>query len=157
MTTPLPQVFLVPVDGSPGAEAAVRHAAALAAPLGIPVRLIFVFPRDALDMLGVPPETLSDDQLGSYSPEHFAEVRDRRARHVFERARKAMGEAGVVIEEAVLAGDPAETILDHARRATGPMIIMGSRGLSRFSEMLVGSVSHRVLHHARCPVTIVHR
>jgi hypothetical protein len=31
------------------------------------------------------------------------------------------------------------------------LIIIGSRGLSRFSEMLAASVGHRVLHHAKLP------
>jgi nucleotide-binding universal stress UspA family protein len=32
---------------------------------------------------------------------------------------------------------------------------MGSRGRSTASELLLGSVSHNVLHNARCPVFIV--
>jgi nucleotide-binding universal stress UspA family protein len=32
---------------------------------------------------------------------------------------------------------------------------MGSRGLSPFKELLLGSVSLKVMHHARCPVMVV--
>jgi len=35
------------------------------------------------------------------------------------------------------------------------LIIMGSRGLSPFKELLLGSVSFKVIHHARCPVMVV--
>ena len=152
-----PKVLLVPLDGSKGAEAAVSYAAALAAPLGIPVRLLFAFPRDALQVFGVPPETMDSDQLESYSPAHFAEIRDQRANHIFGRARRLIEDSSVQVQQAILAGDPAASILAYAAKVEDPLIIMGSRGLSRFSEMLMGSVSHRVLHHAKCPVTIVHQ
>ena len=35
------------------------------------------------------------------------------------------------------------------------LIIMGSRGLGAFKELLLGSVSFKVMHHAKCPVMIV--
>jgi nucleotide-binding universal stress UspA family protein len=35
------------------------------------------------------------------------------------------------------------------------LIIMGSRGLSDFEALLLGSVAHKVVHYAHCPVLIV--
>lgn len=152
----LPTIFLVPVDGSPGAAKAAAYGATLATPLAVPLRLLFAFPRNALEMLGMPAETVAEEEMDLYSPEYFAQLRDQRAARAFAQAREAMGETSVPIEEVLLSGEPAQAILAHAVGVADTMIIMGSRGLSRFSEMLVGSVSHRVLHHARCPVTIVH-
>lgn len=150
-----PEIILVAVDGSDGSAAAVRYARALAEPLQIPIRLLFAFPQDALDLLGVPAETMEDRDMEAYSPARFAQLREKRAGQVFARARDALGDTRIPFEEVVLMGDPAEAILDYAQGTEQPLIVMGSRGLSRFSEMLVGSVSHRVLHHAKCPVTIV--
>lgn len=152
-----PKVILVPVDGSDGADAAAAFAAALAEPLGVPVRLLFAFPDDALEALGVPPEGAGTEQLKAYAPEQFAQLRERRSRDVFLRARKAMQASAVSAEDVVLSGDAAAAIIAYAKQSKNPLIVIGSRGLSRFSEMLVGSVSHRVIHHAPCPVTIVHR
>ncbi|MGV8107666.1 MAG: universal stress protein [Nitrososphaerota archaeon] len=35
------------------------------------------------------------------------------------------------------------------------MIIMGSRGMGKFKELVLGSVSNKVLHHSPCPVMII--
>ncbi len=152
-----PTIILVPVDGSNSAGAAAVHAAVLAEAFGVPMRLLFAFPTDALEMYGVPSETMAGEQIESYSPEHFAAMRDRRARQVFDHARNTIGNTRITVEETVLAGDPASAILAHAEAVDSPQIVIGNRGLSRFSEILVGSVSQRVLHHAKCPVTLVHK
>jgi nucleotide-binding universal stress UspA family protein len=35
------------------------------------------------------------------------------------------------------------------------LIIMGTRGKSAFQELLIGSVSQKVMHHASCPVMVI--
>ena len=54
-------------------------------------------------------------------------------------------------------GNVAEEILKIAEKENVDMIHIGSRGLSTAKEFLLGGVSHKVLHHARCPVTVVSR
>ena len=152
-----PQLILVPVDGSDGADAAAAFAATLAQSLGTPIRLLFAFPKDPLHLLGLPAEARVAEQLSGYAPEAFADLRQARAERVFKRARSAVDASAVTVDEAVLDGDPAASILAHAAGEAGPMIVMGSRGLSPVSRILVGSVSQRVLSQATCPVTIVHR
>lgn len=49
---------------------------------------------------------------------------------------------------------PATLILNHAKKNSCDLIIMGSRGLSGIKEML-GSVSHTVTQQATVPVLIV--
>lgn len=102
-------------------------------------------------------ETRAAEQLNVYAPEVFAEVRDARAERVFTRARSVIDASLVTVEEKVLDGEPAASILAHAAGEARPMIVIGSRGLSPVSRLLVGSVSQRVLSQAACPVTIVHR
>jgi nucleotide-binding universal stress UspA family protein len=53
------------------------------------------------------------------------------------------------------AGSVAPTIIDAARSFGSDLIVMGTRGLSDFSGLLVGSIAHKVIHHADCPVLVV--
>ena len=56
----------------------------------------------------------------------------------------------------VCAGDTAEEILDVAEAEKADVLVLGRRGLGRVREVLLGSVSQKVLHHADCTVVIVH-
>lgn len=51
-------------------------------------------------------------------------------------------------------GQPRTTLLDATSSAQ--LLIVGSRGRGGLEGMLLGSVSHAMLHHARCPVGVVH-
>lgn len=52
-------------------------------------------------------------------------------------------------------GHPAEQIIRVAQEEQADLIVMGSRGLSEWKALLLGSVSDHVLHHAHCSVLIV--
>ena len=54
-------------------------------------------------------------------------------------------------------GHPVESILRVAEAEKADLIVMGSRGLGSVTELLLGSVSSGVLHHAACPVLIARR
>lgn len=50
---------------------------------------------------------------------------------------------------------PAYEIAHIADRVGADLIIAGSRGLSTIGGLILGSVTHRLLHIARCPVLVV--
>ena len=52
-------------------------------------------------------------------------------------------------------GNPAQLILDTAENLSADLIVVGVRGRSRLSEVVLGSVSHRVLLHTSRPTLIV--
>jgi len=52
-------------------------------------------------------------------------------------------------------GIPSEVILQEAETCGANIIVLGDRGLGEIKEQFLGSVSHRVMVHASCPVFIV--
>lgn len=80
----------------------------------------------------------------------------RSAEGSFQGALKAMGDiSSFAVEQIPTAGHPSEEIVAHARKLHCELIVMGSRGLSPVEEIVLGSVSDRVLRRAPCAVTIV--
>jgi len=55
----------------------------------------------------------------------------------------------------ILHGVPGPTIVEYANKNKFELLIMGSRGLNGLQEMVLGSVSHKVVKRANCPVLIV--
>lgn len=52
-------------------------------------------------------------------------------------------------------GDPGPTIVREASEGNYDVVVIGSRGLNQFQEMVLGSVSHKVAKRVKCPVLIV--
>jgi nucleotide-binding universal stress UspA family protein len=55
-----------------------------------------------------------------------------------------------------LLGAPVKSILTHAQKEKADLIVMGTRGRKGLSRLILGSVSHAVLHHAHCPLLVFH-
>ena len=64
--------------------------------------------------------------------------------------------AGVPVEFTQNAGSPGRVICDVARNLSADLIVLGRRGFSGLNELIMGSVSNYVLHHAPCSVLAVH-
>lgn len=52
-------------------------------------------------------------------------------------------------------GPAARTILEYAKEAGCDLIVIGSRGLGAIGEIVLGSVSHNVVQHAKIPVLVI--
>ncbi|RUR32721.1 universal stress protein [Vreelandella nanhaiensis] len=52
-------------------------------------------------------------------------------------------------------GDPVRVILDNANVIGIDTIVMGSRGLSDFAGVVIGSFSHKISHSSKCRVITV--
>src|SRR5436190_22935366 len=56
----------------------------------------------------------------------------------------------------LVTGSAADVILSTAESEMVELVIVGARGRGRVRELVLGSVSNRVLYHATCPVMVVH-
>src|SRR5262249_20796561 len=52
----------------------------------------------------------------------------------------------------LLEGDPARTIVEYAQAEYSDLILMPTHGYGPFRQLLLGSVTSKVLHDADCPV-----
>jgi nucleotide-binding universal stress UspA family protein len=63
--------------------------------------------------------------------------------------------AGVNTEFTQITGHPSSTICEFAQSCHADVIVIGKRGHSGWQEMLLGSVSNYVVHHAPCSILLV--
>jgi len=78
------------------------------------------------------------------------------AERLFMTVNAALARQGLISHRQLIAeGKPANEILRCAGEIGADLIVMGSRGRSRLGRIVLGSVSHRVSTHARCPVLII--
>lgn len=134
--------MLVGYDGSPQSEKAVEVAFSLADCIDSTV-LIFAVARPPEPATSVELEAVLDD-----AREHYQEG----FRKILEKARAH--DLDVKTDMAV--GHPGEQIIHRAEVDKIDLIIVGRRGRSMISRMMLGSVSERVLRYAHCPVMVVH-
>ncbi|MCC5812849.1 MAG: universal stress protein [Ectothiorhodospiraceae bacterium] len=148
--------IVVPCDGSEHSAKAAEHAALLAVSMKLPVHLLHVSPSHPRELFGIPGPSAEMVGIERIDEQAFQAIWDTAAQKAFDTARKAMGDATVTLETVRSKGDPSRAIIDYAASQASPMIVIGRRGLGRFQEALLGSVSQRVLHWADCPVLVVH-
>lgn len=138
-------LILLPVDGTPLALDAVRHALLLVQN-GLRADFVLANVQE--------PTHLYEIVLAPHA-EMLEAASDAAGRHALDPAEALLRQAGVRYECEVAAGDVAHTLIDIAERYGCDAIIMGSGGKNAFSSALLGSVSQTVLHDAQVPVTIV--
>ena len=52
-----------------------------------------------------------------------------------------------------VSGIAAQELINASQDAD--LVVVGSRGGGGFSELMLGSVSTQVVHHAKCPVVVI--
>jgi nucleotide-binding universal stress UspA family protein len=139
---PIPTSLVCPVDFSPGAERALRHAVSLAGLFGAHLTVTAVN-----DPLLVAAASASG---------HAAALRDQVEQALQETLARVPAPAHRSLPALdIVTGQPADEILKSAERATASLIVMGTRGLGAAGRLLFGSTTERVLRSAHVPVLVV--
>lgn len=138
--------ILVPVDGSVSSANAVNFA----------VRLAKHSTDVHLYLLNVqePPPVEVMVEAG-IAPEEWQASHQEVGRSVMEPACKTLEASGVPYTTSVAVGHPVEMIAARARELGCTSVIMGTRGMGAFANLVLGSVAMRVVHVLDCPVTLV--
>ena len=140
-----PSSILLPTDGSEESELAARVAVELAKSTGAELHLVHV---KLLPITPPYPEVL-DWRVD-------LERAEREARELLDEQVKKVEDAGGTVAGVHLREEePAGEIVALAEEHGVGLIVVGSRGRGRIRRALTGSVSDRVVRHARCPVLVV--
>jgi nucleotide-binding universal stress UspA family protein len=135
--------ILLGVDGSAASDAAIRWSVQEA-----------VMRRQPIELLHVVAQTL----ISSADGPTITQWQIDRARQILDRSReiaeKVVGSTPLDIHTQMKYASVVATLVDASTNAW--MIVVGSRGLDAVEGRLLGSVSSRLIHHANCPVAIVH-
>jgi nucleotide-binding universal stress UspA family protein len=159
--------IVVGVDGSSHSERALKRAIEEAKLRDGIVEAVYVFepPRRgfANDLIGLPYGRMPvGGQISPDAPAHHPpskmDVAEDEAEERLEAfvSNVAAGVDGPKPRLVVIPGDhPAEALIDYARAAD--LLVIGTRGHGGFTGMLVGSVAHQCIQHAKCPTLILPR
>jgi nucleotide-binding universal stress UspA family protein len=146
--------IVVGVDGSSSSKSAIRWAAHEARMRNVPLTLVHVVVTPSW---GPTPWLLSDAPLPVPAEQDPA---------LEESGRKIIAEAIKVVEDSAEDGVlteikselyfsvPVSTLVKLSKQAQ--MVVVGCRGQNTMSRVLLGSVSNGLLHHAHCPVVVIH-
>jgi nucleotide-binding universal stress UspA family protein len=139
--------ILVCIDGSAASDAAVAWATREAVMRHVPITLLHAVPPV---VVGWPV-----GQLYAEMPEWQKDS----GQHVVDQARKTLSanlgksEPPEIHTETVYSST-VPALIDASKDAW--MLVAGSRGLGALGRLLLGSVTTALIHHAHCPVAVVH-
>jgi nucleotide-binding universal stress UspA family protein len=134
--------ILVTTDGSDYSYKAGEHAIYLARITGARLYILNVVNVD----------------MAFHSGIHYAEgvsELEKTGNEATGKIRELCRNAGIHCEEIITKGSPADVIVDIGEKMDVDCIVMGSIGTSAIERILIGSVSEKVLRHAKCPVLLV--
>ncbi|HEX9831682.1 MAG TPA: universal stress protein [Mycobacterium sp.] len=140
----VPAGIVVGTDGSPSARAAIRWAAKDAAIRNAHLTVVYAVAPVVGTWMATP------------IPPGVVEWEHERGRQIVDEAMATAKEIGgerLSVSTEVVFSQAASALAQLSRDAQ--MIVVGSRGRGTLTRTLLGSVSMRLVHHARCPVAVI--
>ena len=138
------KAILVAVDGSPNSDRAVQHALDMVAgDLATELHLLNVQPS----LRGAIATFVNREQIASYHREE--------GNKALTSAVALAGKASVAAQVHIGVGRQGEVVRDFVKKLGAKMVVMGTRGHTGLSGVLLGSVAQDVIAHVDVPVTLV--
>ncbi len=138
--------ILVPVDFSDHSIAAIKTAVELARVFDSKLHLLHCY---QIQPGGIAP-------YGIAIPSScFTDIQEGASKHLAEWQQEHVP-ADVSVDTRTMSQMPSESIVKTADEIGADLIVMGTRGLTGFKHVLLGSVAERTIRCAPCPVMTVH-
>ena len=138
--------ILVPIDFSAHSTAAFEAAVEIAKAFDSKIHLLHCYQ--------IQPGGISPYGIAIPSG-YFAEIRDAASQQLAEWQEEHVP-AGISTAASTMSESPSEAIITTAKEIEADLIVMGTRGLSGFKHVMLGSVAERIVRLAPCPVMTVH-
>ncbi len=135
------------MDGSPFAESALKYAVDLAKKYGAKLIILQVVLRRFY--------AVNPSEAGVLATTVYVKEMESEGKEIINKAEAFAKGQGVDYECRLVQGVPADEIVKAAQSEKADLIVIGSRGLTEVRAFLLGSVSDKVSHHAKCPTLIV--
>lgn len=136
--------ILVPVDGSDISYRALESALFLSERLGAKITAIHVIEK--VPTVYIQSQKILDEILETHKNE---------SQKILDECSSIATKKGIAISTTLLEGNPASKILEFSQMEKYEVIIIGNRGMGHFKELILGSVSSKILHHSACPVLLI--
>jgi nucleotide-binding universal stress UspA family protein len=133
--------IVVPTDFSETAQTAVNLGAEIAGYYKASLDLVNAVDATVYAYAGYPFASLSKELIAS-------------AEEALNRVKLPKAADKINISRYILSGNPAAEIVEHAKRHSADMIVVGTHGHGAVARFILGSVADRVLHEATCPVLV---
>lgn len=137
-------------DASAAAEAILAGWPPLA---GLPVRVVSVAHVIEPWHTGIAP-TMYQQVVDAYTKD----LEESRAQHrrIAEEAAARLAESRRTVDTRTLTGDAATAIIAAADEFGADLVVIGSRGQTGITRMILGSVARNVLHGSHASILVVH-
>jgi nucleotide-binding universal stress UspA family protein len=150
--------ILVPLDGSEHSLKALEIAIQIAKRFGGKITLIHVYSVTIRPVIMPEPTSLTPPMIPvmtSAEVSKAVEATRKAGASILTDGEQKVKAEGVQVERALREGHTVQEIVETAKEGMFDLIVIGGRGISKIRELLLGSVTDGVIHHAPCPVLVV--
>jgi len=150
--------ILVPVDGSDHSLRALELAVNVANKFNSKIEVLHVINIFSLYSLNSENDE-ADESLSSYDEyEKYIEILRENGESILKKAYnhgKKFSKSYLELKTKLVEGKPSDMIILEGENGNFDHIFIGSRGIGKIQELLLGSVSRAVVHRSTVPVTVV--
>jgi nucleotide-binding universal stress UspA family protein len=150
--------ILVPMDGSEHSLKALEMATQIARKFQGKITLLHAYSVSVQPIMMPEPTALGSPSvpiLTGAEVSRLVEVAREVGNRILSDGEEKAKAKQVEVEKMLVEGHAVQEIVKAAIEGNFDLIVVGARGISHIKEILLGSVTDGVIHHARCPVLVI--